>query len=288
MKRMIEGPKNLLFKLLGRIHGDQRGITGLETAIVLIAFVVVTAVFAFAVITTGLFSSEKAASTASAGLGEASTTLLPKGAVIGQANTGNDAVATVKYKLTNSGADAVGLGSTSTLFTYSDQNNLTTLIRATDILGTGAVSPWWWSDWKLGTGDSLDSGEVVEITIGLFTAVNTSVVTEGATYAAGDTALTVGAGDGGSFTVGDTIYIEQEQLSVTAIAGDVLTVTRAFNGTTDIDHADSLSISIVGSQLTTNLGVNMPFKIELIPSKGAPFTLTRTSPVEIKSIMDLG
>ena len=33
---------------------DQRGITGLETAIVLIAFVVVSSVFAFAALSTGL------------------------------------------------------------------------------------------------------------------------------------------------------------------------------------------------------------------------------------------
>ncbi len=287
MKRMIEVPRNLPARLLGRIHEDQRGITGLETAIVLIAFVVVAAVFAFAVITTGLFSSEKAASTASAGLGEASTTLLPKGAVIGQANSGNDAVATVKYKLTNSGADAVGLGSASTLFTYSDQNNLTTLIRAADITGSAETAPWWWSDWKLGTGDSLDSGEVVEITVGLFTAVDsTTTVNEGAVYAAGDTTLTVA--DGTQFSAGDTIYIGSEQLAVTGIAVNDLTVTRGQNGTTDAAHADLGTISIVKNQLTTNLGVNMPFKIELIPSEGAPFTLTRTSPVEIKSIMDLG
>ena len=283
MKRTIEGPGNLI----GKVHRDQRGITGLETAIVLIAFVVVAAVFAFAVITTGLFSSEKAASTASAALGEASTTLLPKGAVIAQANTGNDAVATVKYKLTNSGADAVALGATSTLLTYSDQNNLTTLVRATDITGTGETAPWWWSDWKLGTGDSLDSGEVVEITIGLFTVVDsTTTISEGGVYLAGDTTLTVASGL--PFAPGDTIYIGSEQLGVTGVAGATLTVTRGQNGSTDADHADLSAISIVKNQLTTNLGVNMPFKIEMIPSEGAPFTLTRTSPVEIKTIMDLG
>ncbi|HIM78888.1 MAG TPA: flagellin, partial [Dehalococcoidia bacterium] len=42
---------------------DQRGITGLETAIVLIAFVVVASVFAFAVLSTGLLSSEKSKET---------------------------------------------------------------------------------------------------------------------------------------------------------------------------------------------------------------------------------
>ncbi len=39
---------------------DQRGITGLETAIVLIAFVVVSSVFAFAALSTGMISSDKA------------------------------------------------------------------------------------------------------------------------------------------------------------------------------------------------------------------------------------
>ena len=50
---------------VGGLRTDQRGITGLETAIVLIAFVVVASVFAFAVLTTGLLSSEKAKETVS-------------------------------------------------------------------------------------------------------------------------------------------------------------------------------------------------------------------------------
>ena len=37
---------------------NQRGITGLETAIVLIAFVIVTSVFAFTILSAGVFSSE--------------------------------------------------------------------------------------------------------------------------------------------------------------------------------------------------------------------------------------
>ena len=49
---------------------EQRGITGLETAIVLIAFVVVSSVFAFAALSTGLFSSDKAKETIQAGLAE--------------------------------------------------------------------------------------------------------------------------------------------------------------------------------------------------------------------------
>src|SRR3972149_10854968 len=62
---------------------DRRGITGLETAIVLIAFVVVASVFAFAVLSTGLLSSEKSKETVLGGLSETSATIVLKGAVIG-------------------------------------------------------------------------------------------------------------------------------------------------------------------------------------------------------------
>ena len=60
---------------------DKRGVTGLETAIVLIAFVVVSAVFAFATLSTGLFSADKSKETIEAGLSEARGTLEVKGAV---------------------------------------------------------------------------------------------------------------------------------------------------------------------------------------------------------------
>ncbi len=265
---------------------DQKGITGLETAIVLIAFVVVAAVFAFTVITTGLFSSEKAAQTASAGLGEASTSLTPKGSTLASGNIGNDAVSIVRFKLANSGAQAVGLPAANTLVTYSDTSNLVTLVRAADATGTTATGPWWFSNWKLGTGDSLDSGEVVEITVGLFTTSDsTTTINEGAVYAVADTTLTVV--DGSVFAAGNIIYIGNEQITVTSIATNDLTVVRGANGTTDAAHADLGTIYIVNSRLTTDLGTNEPFKVEMIPPEGAPFTLTRTSPIEIKAIMDL-
>ena len=44
---------------LVKLPMDQRGLTGIETAIILIAFVVVASVFAFTVLTTGIFSAEQ-------------------------------------------------------------------------------------------------------------------------------------------------------------------------------------------------------------------------------------
>ena len=65
---------------------EERGITGLETAIVLIAFVVVAAVFAFVVLSTGLFSSERAKETVYAGLAKTRGTMELTGGVIGTSN----------------------------------------------------------------------------------------------------------------------------------------------------------------------------------------------------------
>jgi len=49
-------------------RSQQNGITGLETAIVLIAFVVVASVFAFTILSAGVFSSEANKQTIHAGL----------------------------------------------------------------------------------------------------------------------------------------------------------------------------------------------------------------------------
>ncbi len=65
----------------------EKGITGLETAIILIAFVVVAAVFAYTVLSAGLFSTQKGQEAVYSGLKEAQSTLELKGAVIATANT---------------------------------------------------------------------------------------------------------------------------------------------------------------------------------------------------------
>jgi flagellin FlaB len=75
-----------IFPKLKSIYFDDSGITGLETAIILIAFIVVAAVFAFTVMTTGLFSTEKAKTTAQAGIAEASSSFAPKGAIVAESN----------------------------------------------------------------------------------------------------------------------------------------------------------------------------------------------------------
>jgi flagellin FlaB len=66
---------------------DEKGITGLETAIILIAFVVVAAVFAYTVLSAGLFSTQKAQEAIYSGLQEAQSTIDLKSAIIATGNT---------------------------------------------------------------------------------------------------------------------------------------------------------------------------------------------------------
>jgi flagellin FlaB len=62
-------------KAIGSFHRGQKGITGLETAIILIAFVTVAAVLAYSVLSAGIFSSERGKEAVYQGLETAQATM---------------------------------------------------------------------------------------------------------------------------------------------------------------------------------------------------------------------
>ena len=142
---------------------DSRGITGLETAIVLIAFVVVSSVFAFAALSTGLFSADKSKETINAGLTEASGTLEVKGSIMAKGidttGTGDGTTPTAVDELiiqvaNAAGGVAVDLTPGETIITYLDATQLLNVATG-DITITG-----------LGNADSdklVEPGEIYEI-----------------------------------------------------------------------------------------------------------------------------
>ena len=67
---------------LKRSRADQRGITGIETAIILISFIVVASVFAYTVLSAGIFASEKGRQAIHTGLGRVQGTLQVVGGVM--------------------------------------------------------------------------------------------------------------------------------------------------------------------------------------------------------------
>ena len=154
------------FASAGNLGTDQRGITGLETAIVLIAFVVVASVFAFAVLSTGLLSSEKSKETVLGGLEETSSTLSIRGDIVGDANAGKTAIDTVKFTLTSAAqaADAVDLSSTGVVITYLDSDQA---LNCTNGSGSGSSYCFWTTSWIIGSGDLVDPGEQVDVTVDL-------------------------------------------------------------------------------------------------------------------------
>ena len=87
-------------KAMRNLHRDDRGMTGLETAIILIAFVTVAAVFGYAVLSAGLFSAERGKETIYAGLKTAQSNLEVSGSVIAKSSD-NTTVSNILITLKN-------------------------------------------------------------------------------------------------------------------------------------------------------------------------------------------
>ena len=93
-----------MWKAIQKLHRGERGITGLETAIILIAFVVVASVFAYTVLSAGLFTAQEAKETIHSGLEEASGTMEIKGSVIANDTDGDGDVDNLEFVVANSAA----------------------------------------------------------------------------------------------------------------------------------------------------------------------------------------
>jgi len=93
--------KKLMRTTISGLHEDQRGMTGLETAIILIAFVTVAAVFSYAVLSAGLFSAERGKETVYAGLAEAKSNLELSGSVIALSDNASNSLTKVLFTVKN-------------------------------------------------------------------------------------------------------------------------------------------------------------------------------------------
>jgi flagellin FlaB len=152
-----------LFSNLKRWLRDERGITGLETAIILIAFVVVATVFAFVVLTTGIFSAERGKETVFAGLQKARGTMEVRGGIV---ISDNDAaivqtgitLGTVQFTVANTaGGDPIPLDPAAT-------NNRTVIAYRDAAVVDDDVD--YTVNWIVDDGDSLlEPGELAVIVV---------------------------------------------------------------------------------------------------------------------------
>jgi flagellin-like protein len=264
------------------VCGNERGITGLETAIVLTAFVVVGAAFAFTVITTGLFSSESAKDSAQKGVAQAKASLAPKGAVVlTEALSGgaHDGLADAAV-LTDTTASFITEGAVvgDTIRNTTDgSSSIITALTATTI--TGVLAGGTDNDWDIADAYEVDLDQVATVkfkaTLGAGAdALSLSSATTLVTYSDANNQVTSTYAATFPTPLVDPAYWN----SSWAIAG---------TSGPGLDVGEVVEFTINVKNLATDLLANQDFKIEVIPQTGAVLTVTRTTPLEIASVMDL-
>jgi len=164
--------------LLKRLERDERGITALETAIILIAFVVVASVFAFTILSAGTFSTERGKEAIYAGLSSVQSSMEIKGSVIATTpvtNTGAGPVDNIIFTVANAvGGEPINLGVEGAsdervvVIDYRDAGQIVSITTWTLAwLGTG------------GDGDGLlEAGELAEITVPILSTIGLATNTD--------------------------------------------------------------------------------------------------------------
>lgn len=157
-------------RLVRKIEKNQKGITGLETAIILIAFIIVASVFSYVVLSAGLFSTQKAKEAIHAGLEETRSTIELKGNIIGRME--NSVLKEVYFTVgVPPGGDAIDFTDTSS----ANSSNLVVISYNDEYQVFPTVN---WTMTKLNTTDTdnlLDENELFQI------AVDVSCVSANAT-----------------------------------------------------------------------------------------------------------
>jgi archaeal flagellin FlaB len=238
-----------MFKTSRGMDNGQRGITGLETAIILIAFVVVASVFAFTVLSTGIFASERSKETVFAGLDEVRSSLEPRGSIIaykGRFVGDVDSIFKIVFTVSNAvQGESINLTPPYTAGGTGDDPDLSsgaqyrTIISYTDENQFFNDVPWSVTFPGYDNSDNLlDPGEKAEITVWLADDVTGTTDTS----AGGIDIMDGTSGDGGTggYTTSSTVP-----------------------------------------------GVNDKFTIEVKPESGATLNIERTLPGRLDTIMDL-
>ena len=269
--------------LLRRVCRDQKGITGLETAIVLIAFVVVASVFAYAVITTGLFSSEKAQSSAQSGVTQAKSTAISKGSMILSealsvtTATGHDGLANAAV-LTDTAAtfitEGVVVGDAIRNTTDGSSSTITALTATTV---TGVLAGGTDNDWDIGDLYEIDMDSVGTIKFKLTPSpgadpVSLATSTTLVTYNDANNNITTTYAAAFPTPLVDPAYWNSAWL---------------LGAGPGVDGGEVVEFTVNIKNLTTPLPANKPFKVEIIPQTGAAIAFNRVTPLEMAKVMDL-
>lgn len=278
-----------IYHSLKMVRRDQLGITGLETAIVLIAFVVVAAVFAFVVISAGLLGGQRAKETAVASLGEAKTSLAPKGSVIALqalvtgAHDGAEDAAVLADSAGDFINDGVSAGDKIENLTDGSSATVTAVspTTVTGVLAGGTEDDWDGGDtYRIGLSNKVDT---IQFKLALGAGSQAVGLSSGSTLVSyTDTNNNVNASYASPFpaTPVDRVYWNHVW-PVNGTSGPSLDSGEVVEFYVNINN---ITAGVTGS---STLGPNELFNIQVLPSGGSPIAISRTTPLELKPIMDL-
>jgi flagellin FlaB len=167
-----------MMKSLKRFARNKKAISGLETAIVLIAFVIVASAFAYAVLNMGFLATQKSQQVVLGGLAAASSALVVDGPIYGYSTSTNSTIANMTsiifWLKTASGASAVDLNINKTTIAFQNPRgvwpNVYSNVQLTFTQGTTeyiAAAASTTITWEVGQGMLLTSGQKVRVTINL-------------------------------------------------------------------------------------------------------------------------
>jgi len=143
--------------MIKRLFREEQGITALETAIILIAFVVVASVFAFTILSAGTFSTERGKEAVYSGLAEVRGSLEARGSMIARGITSAEVVSDVIFTVANvAGGEAVDFSTT----------NRVVIVEYRDNDQRQSIDSWSirWLGYNDGD-DILEERELIEVTV---------------------------------------------------------------------------------------------------------------------------
>jgi archaeal flagellin FlaB len=147
------------------LKNNQQGITGLETAIILIAFVMVASVFAYVVLSAGLYSSQKAKAAIFEGISTAGSCVELRGSVL--ATVDNSTLQNIIFTVASvSGGNPIDFTDT-TVTGNSAALNKTVISYNDDIRSVPSLN---WTLQKVSyrnTDNLLDENELFQITVNM-------------------------------------------------------------------------------------------------------------------------
>jgi flagellin FlaB len=142
---------------MNKFHNNEKGQTALETAIILIAFIVVASVFAFTILSAGTASTERGEQAVAAGLEGVQASMALKGKVLAEGAANLVTVIHVSVSLA-AGGDPVNVAEDALIIGYRDADTIEAALDNADWVATFLSNN--------GTADDLlEEGELVDLEI---------------------------------------------------------------------------------------------------------------------------